>query len=224
MTHYLENPAAIDEWLEKYPNDMEEALRRINAGRPDFLYCLYSYCFYLLPDSPIVVEVGTQWAESTVFMGRALKKKGGHLYSMDPAFKPGGIFYADAGQSGGHMEVSLERVQGFIDGNGLHDVVTLIPDYSESVLSTWTTPIDAVHIDGQHTYDAVKIDCGWLEHVKSGGYAIFDDWIDVVQNSTKDYMADKPEWRLIHASTSARRDYYAVTIFQKDGNLPVVDQ
>lgn len=56
--------------------------------------------------------------------------------------------------------------------------VTLMIAKSDEVGCNWKDEIDLLHIDGDHSYEAVKkdIDC-FVPHVKSGGYVLLHDWV-----------------------------------------------
>jgi hypothetical protein len=62
--------------------------------------------------------------------------------------------------------------------------------------------IDLIHIDGDHSYEAVTLDCElWLPKVVPGGYACFDDYghtsLPEVFEAVNDYMSKHPEWTLV---------------------------
>lgn len=61
--------------------------------------------------------------------------------------------------------------------------------------------IDLIHIDGDHSYEAVLADCeAWLPKVKKGGYACFDDWnhagLPGVYRACKEYLTED-KWKFI---------------------------
>ena len=54
--------------------------------------------------------------------------------------------------------------------------VTLIKGYFDDVVETWDTPIDILHIDGFHSYEAVKNDYEkWSGFVPNSGVILFHD-------------------------------------------------
>jgi len=54
--------------------------------------------------------------------------------------------------------------------------VTLVKGYFEQVASTWDKPLDILHIDGLHTYEAVLRDyVNWVRFVRAGGVVLFHD-------------------------------------------------
>jgi cephalosporin hydroxylase len=56
------------------------------------------------------------------------------------------------------------------------DNVVLIKDYFSSANERWVKPIDILHIDGLHTYEAVKEDYdSWSKFVKDGGVILLHD-------------------------------------------------
>lgn len=54
--------------------------------------------------------------------------------------------------------------------------ITWLKEKSEVVLKNWSTPIDGILIDGEHTTKALSIDIGWIKHVKPGGFIVFHDY------------------------------------------------
>ena len=54
--------------------------------------------------------------------------------------------------------------------------VKLIKGYFDDVIKTWFLPIDILHIDGFHSYEAVKNDYEkWSPYVKRNGVIMFHD-------------------------------------------------
>ncbi len=59
-----------------------------------------------------------------------------------------------------------------------------------------------LHVDGDHTYNGVTLDCiDWCPLVEVGGYVCFDDYghdsLPDVYSAVTDYMADHPEWKFV---------------------------
>jgi len=59
------------------------------------------------------------------------------------------------------------------------DNITFIKGYFDEVAKTWDKPIDILHIDGFHTYQAVKHDYEtWSKFVKDDAIILFHDtWV-----------------------------------------------
>ena len=58
----------------------------------------------------------------------------------------------------------------------MNENVTFIKGYFDEVAKTWSLPIDILHIDGLHTYKAVKNDYEtWSKFVKDDGVILFHD-------------------------------------------------
>lgn len=198
------------------PVSMEEAIRMSGGTRPDFLGSLYKYT-KMLPPPALVVELGTCRAESTVVIAAALKGTGGHLITIDPVFKTGNVWILDAHMRGpGYVDSNVRDVLNKFTSLGLDGIVSIVPDYSFNILARWDgRMISALFVDGEHTYESVLRDCDWMQFVRPGSYAWFDDWIAPVEAAVMDYIKDKPEWQLIHKSTDAASDEWCVSILQK---------
>ena len=222
---------AISEWLLKLivrppassivpspfsPISMEEAIQMAGASRPDFLGSLYKYT-KMLPAPATVVEIGTCRAESTVAIAAALKGTGGHLITIDPVFKTGEVWIMDAHTRGpGYVASNVRDVLNKLTTLGLDGIVSIVPDFSFNVLSRWDgRMIDLIHVDGSHTYDDVLRDCDWMQFVKPGRWAAFDDWIAPVERAVMEYVSGHPEWQLLHKSTDSPDGDMVVTLLQK---------
>ena len=195
---------------------LEDAMRQAGGERPDYLASLYTYCRNLLPNGALVVELGTYLAESTIIMGQALKQKGGRLITVDPVFLKGEYRAPDAHNKEGNLyEASLSDFYRKLKANKLYAHVSVIPGFSDVVLQYWDCPIDAILIDAEHTYDAVRRDCGWLKWIKPGGYAFIDDRFADIECAVKDFIYGDPQYLILHESTQQKTEQYCVTLLHK---------
>ena len=71
----------------------------------------------------------------------------------------------------------------------------LIRGYFNEVASTWTLPIDILHIDGRHRYEDVKEDYEiWSKFVRPGGVILMHDtMVEKEPYGVKRYFAELPE-------------------------------
>ena len=70
---------------------------------------------------------------------------------------------------------TYQEVNNHINNLQLNNV-TLIKGYFDDVVKTWDTPIDLLHIDGFHSYEAVKNDYEkWSGFVPNSGVILFHD-------------------------------------------------
>ena len=187
-------------------------------GRADQLASLYAYVLSL-PAPALVVEIGTYQGASAIVMAHALKARGGgHLITIDPAFRQGGAEVIDADdQPPKTHALDLHGLLDTISAQKLDGYISIVPDYSENALKRWDgKEIDLLYVDGAHTFSAVKVDCGWLKYVKPGGLAAFDDWLSCVEQAAREYLTEHPEWRIVYESTTQAHDHYWVTLLQKE--------
>lgn len=169
--------------------------------RLEHLYYLYKYVT-LLPDECSVVEIGTNKGESAAAIGMALQEKNGRLVTIDPGFLPD--YEVSKPEYEGYeilSEFTIVDVMESLRRMGVDEHITIATDLSVNVLQSWTEPIDMLFVDGSHTYRDVLLDCGWMEHVKLGGIAVFDDWIEPVSRAVMEYVEDKPEWSKVTCSS-----------------------
>lgn len=210
--------------------DLDTALQLkeyIGSNRAiEYWSCLYSY-MSLLPIPAHIVEIGGLYCQSTIMMACALAGTESHITTIDPIWQHKGPFRVpDAGQGEQIYDVDAKLVIQQLKQTGLNQYIHMLPFHSMVILARWDKPLDCVFIDGEHTYEAVAQDCQWLQHVKTGGYAMFDDWhYGAVQQAARDYFAQRPEWSLVHengnpAYPSGWRDgiFYDVTLWRKNAS------
>lgn len=177
--------------------------------RVDYYTCLYSLASQV-PNYGRIVEIGVYQGDSTIALlcGADTSVE---VVSIDPIFSVSGPFtYPDCNNPDGvtlesDYETFLQRLlqaDAAVKFNiGRH---RLLPMTSEAALVGWGSEIDLLLVDGSHTYENVRQDCKWMEWVKPGGGAAFDDWMHDIRRGYIDHVATLPEgsWTLMHESTS----------------------
>lgn len=142
------------------------------------------------PKESIVVEIGVQWGRSTsVFAACALMRQF-QFIAVD-----------SWGDQLGKEEEAHVRSQMHKYGWGTQMTLLSMPS-SDAAQRLAMAQLQAVHIDGDHSYEGVMADCNlWLNKVNPGGYALFDDYGSVdltgVQAAATAYMHEHREWTLL---------------------------
>lgn len=173
------------------------------GGRLDHAYYLFHYAS-LLSDNSTILEIGTDKGASAVAMGMGIRGKNSKIITIDPGMMSPEEIEQRKSELGEYQywPNNINNVLKNIRAAKLEGYIVLVPDTSENVLKRWDgRPIDMIHIDGSHTYKDVKIDCEWLQYIKSGRVAVFDDWMEPVEKAVTEYMNIHPEWELLTRST-----------------------
>ena len=115
--------------------------------------------------NPTIVELGVDYGYSTFVFANALKGTSGTMYGID-------LF---AGDVHAGFRNTYEGVMKNIKDHEVSNVEIIMGDFTH-VSKLWSKPIDILHIDGLHTYEAVKNDfeC-WSKFVNEGGTILFHD-------------------------------------------------
>ncbi len=118
----------------------------------------------------VIVELGTHMGLSALSMGLALRDlgEGGRLFAVD-------CWEGDP-QAGHYGETVYQTFLRRRSQLKLDDTIVPLKMYFDEALDKVATPIDLLHIDGLHTWDAVKHD--WETFgplVRPGGLVMFHD-------------------------------------------------
>ena len=203
--------------------DLASAIQLVVSSpgdRLDYFESLYRYASMLQKPCQIV-EIGS--GKSTIVMACAIHGTESQIVTIDPIFKTGSYLTPDAHRPGGsYHTMESSHLVGFheaIRRGGLESAIRIVPRTSREARTQWDgSLIDLLFVDGEHTEQVVD-DCEWMQYVRPGGYAAFDDWFDVIELSVSRYMLDHPGWALLHRSTNPPKDGMVVTLFQKTGDV-----
>lgn len=144
------------------------------------------------PGSGAIVEIGSAWGKSTLFLAQGSKQaKRERVYAVDPhtgdARMLTGIAAPPAGlNKNGYQlnrDVAFSSWPGFqqtINRFGVQDwVIPVVTTSTEAAEHIDTGPIRLLYLDGLHTYEGVHADIeGWLPKVAVGGVIVFDDYFN----------------------------------------------
>jgi predicted O-methyltransferase YrrM len=117
-----------------------------------------------LPENSTMLEIGIEFGRSTTLLGHVAKEN--NL-----------IFVAIDSWIGEYGEAAKTHVEQVLLGEWQLPIEIL---HTTSLLGAYDRQgdhFDLVHIDGDHSYESVLIDCTlWLPYIFIGGYACFDDY------------------------------------------------
>jgi predicted O-methyltransferase YrrM len=138
-----------------------------------------------------VVEIGSAWGKSTIFLARGVQRRGRDgVFAVD---HHGGDEKLIAAAMAAHRDPRRRAALG-IDADGgyytrpafeanilrfeVQDVVTpVIMKSAEAARSVETGPVRLLFIDGDHSYEGVRTDIDlWGPRVVPGGVVVFDDY------------------------------------------------
>ncbi len=187
-------------------------------GRLDHSYYLFKYAS-LLPDNSRIVEIGTLYGGSAICMGMGIRGKDSVILTIDPGL----MSEEEAGRRKDELskyefqKSNLYTVMQNIRAASLEGYIVPVPDTSENVLKRWDgRGIDMLYVDGSHTYEDVRTDCLWMQYVKQGGVAVFDDWIEPVEKAVMEYVNIHHGWELLTKSTDQPPGYPWKTVFWRN--------
>jgi predicted O-methyltransferase YrrM len=145
-----------------------------------------------LPQASTVLEIGCEHGRSTSLLAQAARQKHHQIILIDP--------FVDFSQESFDSCMTMMRHA---------DVPFTLHHMRTADVPEWgIPPLDFAHIDGDHSAQGVKIDC-WriLPHVRTGGYALFHDYIHPKLPWIKgivDSYTDCPPWEIIGTTERLR--------------------
>jgi hypothetical protein len=207
-------------------------LETSETPRPDFVECLYKYARDLAGPQSLIQEVGCGKGDSTIALAMGCRDASGGallppagVITIEPGFATGTFTFPDPHQSEGYTwKYDLDAFRKRCKRCGVSGCISYLPMTSEEALrrvgnfvELQGQPLNLFFCDGAHTYEAVSIDCRWMEFVQAGGWAVFDDWIEPVERAVRDYLSAHPEqgWTILHESTKPKDGDMVVTLLQK---------
>lgn len=129
--------------------------------------------------SDVIVELGVDYGYSTFVFADALRGTSGTIYGVD-------LFMGDVHTG---YRSTFDSVKKAIVDHSVTNLELVIGEF-DSISKLWNKPIDILHIDGLHTYDAVKNDFArWSPHVTENGVVLFHD-IAVPQFGVKEFFRE----------------------------------
>jgi beta-1,4-mannosyl-glycoprotein beta-1,4-N-acetylglucosaminyltransferase len=150
----------INHYYERYPQKNYDFISNITSawtGHRDFAEWLVNH---LKPD--VIVDLGVDWGFSSFVFSKASI---GKVYGID-------LFTGD--EHAGERN-TYDFIKNTIEEYNIKNLEIIKGDFSE-VSKTWNIPIDILHIDGYHTYEAVKNDfTNWSKFVNYDGIILFHD-------------------------------------------------
>jgi len=161
--------------------------------RIDYIECLIDMA-NRLPENCRILEIGACAGGSAITMALTVKERNGIVFTIDPGFREV-IYWPEEYKKIGPV-ANLHQViyNAFIHGVSGH--VIPLPGTSKDILNQWdgSRLFDLIYIDGEHSYEAVKIDMQWAKHTTQKAYIMLDDWIDVVEKACIEYIVENPQW------------------------------
>lgn len=133
-----------------------------------------------LRENATIVEIGSYLGASASFLACAAKEKNHKVYCVDT--------WKNEGMSEGERDTFDKFCENI---KPLKDYVHILKGKSVDTVKTFNKKIDLLLIDGDHSYDAVKIDVeSWLPRVRDSGIVIFHDigWAEGVKRIVNEYI------------------------------------
>lgn len=151
---------------EIYNERVEKCSHETAFNREEAL-ALYNLC-YTIPACANIVEIGVEYGRSTTVIGSVAAERGKYFDFM--AVDPEPKF-----------------------ANTYNLPVRVVKMTSKEAYDTYDNLVSLLHIDGDHSYEAVLLDCYmWLTRIRIGGYACFDDYghpgLEGVKKAVDEYM------------------------------------
>lgn len=118
-----------------------------------------------LPKKGSLLEIGTGRGDSATFF--ALAKPNWIIYSID-SYQVASDYIGAYG---------LTDLGGFVRGWRGRGITNILPVIANSFNVPWEIMVDAIYIDGDHRYEAVKSDFErFIPFLKEGGIVMMDDY------------------------------------------------
>lgn len=113
-----------------------------------------------------IVEIGSWKGRSTAWLAAGARLSGARVFAVDPHI----------GSREDPGATTLEEFRANIERTGLAAFVEPLVMTSAEAIQIVDGPVDLLFIDGDHTYEAVRLDADlWLPKLADGGTVMFHD-------------------------------------------------
>ena len=121
----------------------------------------------------VVVELGSWLGASAIAMARVVRRWDGTVCCVDCW---SGDLNEDGGANPGSPIMILSCARAMVEA-GISASVRLIPSTTLDAATWWTSPIDALYVDADHSHAGCLADLhAWVPHVRPGGLIMGDDY------------------------------------------------
>jgi predicted O-methyltransferase YrrM len=193
-----EHRAHTDLFVRKYADRVDW-----KSGVGEGLHTLYGLARSLRPT--VVVETGSARGKSTCALALACRQNGhGKVYAIDPHLPND---WSEYHTDGDNLSFLRRRLADY----GLDGWCEVIRGTSETAAKTWDKPIDLLWIDGDHTYDGVKLDFELFgRFLKPTALVVFHDSMWEYLRGNEYYREDMGVPRFL--AELKDRGYHSVTL------------
>ena len=140
----------------------------------------------------VIVELGVDRGYSAFVFANALKSQNGIIYGID-------LFEGDIHAG---FRNTYQSVLDTINEENLKQIKIIHGEFSE-VSKTWNLPINILHIDGLHTFEAVTNDYqNWSKFLQEDGIMLFHD-VSVFDDIARFFRNIEGDWYKLYFTHSA---------------------
>lgn len=160
------------------------------------------------PGQGVIVEVGSYQGGSASFLAAGIRARGkGRLYCIDPHL--GGPPWLGMAPHQSTLNIFREKMKYC----GVDRWVSAKIGESSAIAATWPAePIDAVFIDGDHSFSgALKDFESWVPKLRPGGHVLIDDADDPVLVELLDFIELVKQLKSVEYMGSVR----GIAVFQR---------
>lgn len=150
------------------------------------------------------LEIGTYCAKSTVHLGSVARDRGAHLVTLDHHHgseeNQEGWDYHDSSLVDPHTGLleTLPHARHAIHDAGLEQTVTLLVGSTQQVAPWWTSPIELLFLDGNHTEDVAQHDyAAFSRHLTPGALLLVHDVFEDPRDG------GRPPWNVVQRALAS---------------------
>lgn len=150
------------------------------------------------------LEVGTYCGKSTVHLGSVAQQLGAHLVTLDHHHgseenQPGWEWHDPSlvDPHTGRLE-TLPHARHTLHDAGLEETVTLLVGSTQQVAPWWSSPLDLLFLDGNHTEEVAQHDyAAFAPHLRAGALLVVHDVFEDPRDG------GRPPWHVVQRALAS---------------------